>query len=173
MLHEFLDPELKTMPPRHKKFRANRSMRDVEPSVNLWVQDDRQHRGRRGARHELLRTKIKPHGQVRQSQVVTTFGPGSMFDLPNHSVLVGGLDYWTEGTRRSSSPAWSTSSSDLLESAEPRLFAPPPDNEDPTATQKTGITCWQFPEWFITQDALATESGRSTRSRRLIPRSRP
>jgi hypothetical protein len=37
LLHEFLDPELKRMHPRHKKFRANRSMRDVEPSVNLWL----------------------------------------------------------------------------------------------------------------------------------------
>ena len=36
-LIEFLDPELKTVHPRHKKFRANRSMRDVEPSVNLWL----------------------------------------------------------------------------------------------------------------------------------------
>ena len=25
------------LPPRQQKFRANRSMRDVEPSVNLWV----------------------------------------------------------------------------------------------------------------------------------------
>jgi hypothetical protein len=37
LLHDFLDPELKAMHPRHKKFRANRSMRDVEPSVNLWL----------------------------------------------------------------------------------------------------------------------------------------
>jgi hypothetical protein len=37
LLYEFLDPELRTLPLRHKKFRANRSMRDVEPSVNLWV----------------------------------------------------------------------------------------------------------------------------------------
>jgi len=37
LLHEFLDPELKQLPARHKKFRANRSMRDVEPSVNLWL----------------------------------------------------------------------------------------------------------------------------------------
>ena len=37
LLHEFLDPELKLMSSRHKYFRANRSMRDVEPSVNLWV----------------------------------------------------------------------------------------------------------------------------------------
>ena len=37
LLYEFLNPELKNLPPRHKKFRANRSLRDVEPSVNLWV----------------------------------------------------------------------------------------------------------------------------------------
>ncbi len=37
LLYEFLNPELKRLPPRHKKFRANRSMRDVEPSVNLWL----------------------------------------------------------------------------------------------------------------------------------------
>lgn len=37
LLYEFLDPELKNLHRRHRKFRANRSMRDVEPSVNLWV----------------------------------------------------------------------------------------------------------------------------------------
>jgi len=37
LLYEFLNPELKRLPPRHKKFRANRSMRDVEPNVNLWL----------------------------------------------------------------------------------------------------------------------------------------
>jgi hypothetical protein len=37
LLHEFLSPELKKLPMRYRKFRANRSMRDVEPSVNLWV----------------------------------------------------------------------------------------------------------------------------------------
>ncbi len=25
----------------------------------------------------------KPHGEIRQSQLITTFGPGSMLDLPN------------------------------------------------------------------------------------------
>ena len=28
---------LKRLPARHRKFRANRSMRDVEPEVNLWL----------------------------------------------------------------------------------------------------------------------------------------
>lgn len=37
LLYEFLNPDLARLPPHHKAFRANRSMRDVEPSVNLWL----------------------------------------------------------------------------------------------------------------------------------------
>lgn len=39
LLRDFLDSELKTLPPEHwkKKFRANRSLRDVEASVNIWA----------------------------------------------------------------------------------------------------------------------------------------
>ena len=37
LLYEFLNPELATVNPRFREFRANRSMRDVEPEVNLWV----------------------------------------------------------------------------------------------------------------------------------------
>ena len=40
---------------------------------------------------------VKPHGQLRQSQVVTTFGPGSMLDLPKSSVIIAGLEYWDKG----------------------------------------------------------------------------
>jgi hypothetical protein len=39
LLYEFLSPDLMNLPPQNPKmkFRANRSMRDVEPSVNLWL----------------------------------------------------------------------------------------------------------------------------------------
>ncbi len=37
LLYTFLDPELRKLPEVHRRFRANRSMRDVEPSVNLHV----------------------------------------------------------------------------------------------------------------------------------------
>jgi hypothetical protein len=37
LLYEFLNPDLKSQPPKFRKFRANRSLRDVEPSVNLWL----------------------------------------------------------------------------------------------------------------------------------------
>jgi hypothetical protein len=34
----------------------------------------------------------------RQSQIITTFGPGAMIDLPTRSVLIGGLDRWKIGS---------------------------------------------------------------------------
>jgi hypothetical protein len=37
LLYDPLDPELAKQPPSARKFRAQRSLRDVEPSVNLWV----------------------------------------------------------------------------------------------------------------------------------------
>jgi Helicase conserved C-terminal domain len=37
LLHDPLDPELPRLTPREQKFKANRSLRDVEPSVNLFV----------------------------------------------------------------------------------------------------------------------------------------
>ena len=41
-----------------------------------------------------MKPKIPPTGELRRSQVLTTFGPGAMVDLPNHSVLIAGLEYW-------------------------------------------------------------------------------
>ena len=32
--------------------------------------------------------------KLRASQLVTTFGPGAMIDLPDASVIVAGLDHW-------------------------------------------------------------------------------
>lgn len=36
----------------------------------------------------------KSQGQVRRSQVITTYGPGALIDLPKHSAIVGGLETW-------------------------------------------------------------------------------
>lgn len=33
-------------------------------------------------------------GQLRPSQIITTFGPGSVVDLPNVSVVLAGTDFW-------------------------------------------------------------------------------
>ena len=113
--------------------------------------------------------KKKPHGQIRQSQVVMTFGPGSMFDLPNQAVIVGGLEYWTKGDEIHE-PRLLAKLKDLLQLSSLVLHAPPPADDDPGSTRKTGIDSIQFPEWFITQSGQGQETGSPTRSRRLVHR---
>ena len=36
---------------------------------------------------------------IRQSQLITTYGPGSMIDLPDYSVIVSGLQEWSSRRR--------------------------------------------------------------------------
>src|SRR5712691_4072245 len=110
----------------------------------------------------------RPQGQVRQSQVISTFGPGAMMDLPKHSVLVAGLEYWTAGGEDVYEPRLTEKLKLLLDVPAIQLRTPPPDNEDPTSPP-TGITVWQFPEWFITQDVTAA-NGQGFRSRMLVHR---
>jgi hypothetical protein len=110
----------------------------------------------------------RPHGQLRRGQVVTTFGPGSMVDLPNHSVLVAGLDHWLSQGEEIAEPRLVEKLKQLLNAPALKLIAPPPDREDPHAPP-TGITAWQFPEWFIAQD-VESGGGGATRSRPLVNR---
>ena len=42
--------------------------------------------------------RVKADGEVRRSQAIRTYGAGSLIDLLNCSVLVGGLDFWRFGT---------------------------------------------------------------------------
>lgn len=111
----------------------------------------------------------KPHGQIRQSQLITTFGPGAMLDLPNHSVLVAGLEYWTKGGEEVIEARLTDKLTRLLDVQVLKLYTPPPDQEDLAAPQ-TGITAWQFPEWFITQDVDIEDQASSVRSRMLVHR---
>lgn len=115
------------------------------------------------------RTNKKPHGQIRQGQVVTTFGPGSLLDLPNHSIVVGGLDHWTKGGVEIHETRLLEKLKRLLDLPDLRLFSPPSDIQDPGSPQ-TGITAWQFPEWFITQDVEQDSHQSTTRSRLLVHR---
>ncbi len=111
----------------------------------------------------------RPPGQIRRSQIITTFGPGAMVDLPNHSVLIGGLDFWSAGGEEVIEPRLTAKLATILGVPSIQLFSPPPDQEDPTAPQ-TGITAFQFPEWFITQDVEPGTPGSSARSRMLVHR---
>lgn len=117
------------------------------------------------------RPGTRPHGQIRRSQLITSFGPGSMMDLPNHSVLIGGLDSWSTGGEEVIEPRLVDKLKDLFDPPlqSLKLYSPPPDNDDPAAP-RTGITAWQFPEWFITQDVDSEASRGTVRARMLVHR---
>ncbi len=111
----------------------------------------------------------KAHGQIRRGQVITTYGPGALIDLPKHSAIVGGLDTWprTGDLEEVVEPRLARKLRALTGVAAPRLFAPPPESNDPRETAR-GIGAWRFPEWFVVQEAGGGEE--RERSRRLVHR---
>jgi hypothetical protein len=114
------------------------------------------------------RRSKRPHGQLRQSQVVTTFGPGSLLDLPKHSVLIGGLEQWTGDGAEVNEPRLVEKLRNLLQIDRLHLRLPPPESDDPNAAT-TGIGAWKFPEWFVVQDARDSGASGGFRSRALVP----
>ena len=91
----------------------------------------------------------KPHGEIRQSQLVSTFGPGALLDMPRHSVIVGGLDNWKagEGGREEViEPRLRDKVRSVLQNPDIRLMAPPATDDD---QDSAGITVYKFPKWFV------------------------
>ncbi len=111
----------------------------------------------------------RAHGQIRRSQIITTWGPGSLLDLPKHSVIVGGLDTWpkTNDLEEILEPRLSSKLQMMTGVTSPRLYAPPADSNDPRETKK-GIGVWRFPEWFVVQEKGGADT--RDRSRRLVHR---
>jgi hypothetical protein len=111
----------------------------------------------------------KAHGQIRRGQVITTYGPGALIDLPRHAAIVGGLDTWpsTNDLEEIVEPRLARKLEIMTGVPSPRLYAPPPDSNDPGEPRR-GIGAWRFPEWFVVQDEGHGED--RARSRRLVHR---
>ena len=115
------------------------------------------------------RGEVQPQGQIRQSQIVTTFGPGAMVDLPDHAVIISGLDGWTGYQNQPiTEERLAAKVKALLGLNSVRFYAPPADIDDPTAPL-TGITAWLFPEWFVAQSE-ERNAVTGVRSRPLVHR---
>jgi hypothetical protein len=111
---------------------------------------------------------------MRQSQLITTFGPGAMTDLPDRSVLIGGLDFWSGDRTEIHEPRLSAKIAKLFASpgtASPliRLETPPASGDD-EGHATSGVSVFRFPEWFVTQDAAAGAGENAGRSRYLVHR---
>jgi len=101
----------------------------------------------------------RPDGQIRQSQLVTTFGPGAMVDLVDRAVVIGGLEHWGYGKngyvalddprlRRSLVPRLKALDPDLDLAREGYFrMAPEGDARDPWPN--VGVRALEFPRWFV------------------------
>ncbi|HVS66084.1 MAG TPA: DUF1998 domain-containing protein [Thermoanaerobaculia bacterium] len=133
------------------------------------------HWSKAGDKQEFLR----PEGQIRQSQVVTTFGPGALVDLVDQAVLVSGLDFWRlpAGTRSLVEPRLRDSLARRLLASDVRLnpdrpFLEPPKGDDQEPTYASGIEVLEFPRWFACQNehcrALVRSDGLERKSGRYV-----
>ncbi|TKC96505.1 DrmB family protein [Polyangium fumosum] len=98
-------------------------------------------------------------GQLRQSQLVTTFGPGAMVDLVDRAVVIGGLEHWGYGRegyvalddprlRRSLIPRLRALDPDL-DLAKEGYFRMPPEGDARDPYPNVGIRALEFPRWFV------------------------
>lgn len=109
----------------------------------------------------------KAEGAIRRAQLLTTFGPGAMMDLPRHAVLVGGLDFWSKGGEIIAEPRLSAKLATLLGVDTLELRTPPAADDTPGAPQ-TGVTVFEFPNWFITQQSQPEPAKAGVRFRFLL-----
>jgi len=156
LLREMLDTDFESE--RHRQFRANRSLRDVEPDVAVSLKEP-------GARRvKRPRSASKAHGHVRRGPVVSTWGPGALIDLPHHSAIMGGVETWPgEGDLQEVlEPRLTAKLKHMTDVHAPRLYAPPAaDNGFRGSGPKIGAR--RFPEWFVVQESR-------TGDRRLVHR---
>ena len=106
--------------------------------------------------------------QLRSSQVVTTFGPGAMVDLPNAAIMVSGLDHWSYDQKNIpfvEEPRLIDKLRRVLGVQNLSLRKPPAAIEDARSFHPR-INGWRFPEWFIVQWTESTPQG--FRRRRLV-----
>lgn len=103
-------------------------------------------------------------GELRQSQVLTTYGPGCMVDLPEHAAIVGGLEHWRGEMEPVIEDRLAREVKRRLGLPAVRLQAPPADVGEP-GSGRSGITAFTFPEWFLAQ---WERTRGATRSRPLV-----
>jgi hypothetical protein len=115
----------------------------------------------------------------RVSQLVSTFGPGAMIDLPTRSVVVGGLELWDmqPNTFTVIPETRLTTRLENLLKAQGRLDAAislslrtPPVSNGWNDRLPRGVVAPIFPIWFITELAETVKAGGKLHRRRRLVR---
>jgi hypothetical protein len=113
----------------------------------------------------------------RLSQLITTFGPGAMVDLPTRSVVIGGLEHWDmQGNAFTTiaEPRLTTRLEQLLTDqgrlpAGTRLsLRTPPVSTNGADRVPRGVTAPVFPTWFVCEHVEPVPAGGKATRRRLV-----
>jgi hypothetical protein len=112
--------------------------------------------------------------QLRGSQLINTYGPGAMVELPSKSILIAGLDHWKypqTGEFKISEPRLEAKITQLLHRGRPthqtiQLRPPPPASDQHQGADAAFIKGFEFPLWFVSQHAVSTPE--KYRRRRLV-----
>jgi hypothetical protein len=116
----------------------------------------------------------------RVSQLITTFGPGAMVDLPTRSVVIGGLERWRYPTAKSleliNEPRLSERIGNILkqtgrlDQTKTLSLRKPPVEKETTYREPAGIDVTVFPQWFVSEQSVTRQvpGGREVRRRRLV-----
>src|SRR5205807_5178755 len=113
----------------------------------------------------------------RLSQLISTFGPGAMIDLPTRSVVVGGLDHWDmrgDAFTTIPEPRLAARLEQLLKDqgrldpAARLSLRTPPVAADRNSVPR-GVAAPVFPIWFVCEPVETITSGsRNVRCRPLV-----
>ena len=100
-------------------------------------------------------SKRPPDGEIRQSQLLTTFGPGSMVDLPERSVVISGLSYWHGNQKPITEERLRYKVNKLIEQQTGswknlELLTPPQPYQSADSRQHR-IEAFVFPQYFLGQ----------------------
>lgn len=117
-------------------------------------------------------------GKLRRSQLVSTWGPGALLDLPDHAVIMSGLDEWPRNKMEQiHEPRLTQKLAVLTGSPGLQLYAPPVADDKPW-TEGPFVKVFRFPEWFVVREDTPTkrsppipDARPSPRARRLVRRS--
>jgi hypothetical protein len=103
--------------------------------------------------------RIPPSGTLRQSQLVSTFGPGALVDLVDNAVLMSGTDFWRfDGEPAAfSEPRLRASLTEMLKNQGRTLsidkpFRLPPVGDDREPNKARGVQVLEFPSWMVCQN---------------------
>ncbi len=101
-------------------------------------------------------------GALRRSQMITSFGPGATIDLPEYSVIIGGLDWWpAKALQDIVEPRLQEVATRALGLSQPVGLKSPPVDDDVTFKTPVGVQVAEFPLWFVAEHVVPYKGGRS------------